>query len=61
MDGWKNVTYRINEDNMSLILYLFQDSSNSGGGPLVIFHPLAAKVVWCCRYVRTETLKYNEN
>lgn len=46
---------------MSLILYFFQDSSNSGGRPLVIFHPFAAKVIWCCRYVHTETLKYNEN
>lgn len=41
---------------MSVVVCLFQGTSNSGGSPLVIFHPFTAKVIWYCRYVCSLTI-----
>lgn len=33
------------------VAQLFQDPSDRGGRPLLLFHPSAAEVLWCCRFV----------
>lgn len=33
------------------ILHLFQNTSNCGGRPLLVFHPSTAEVIWCRRCV----------
>lgn len=33
------------------IAHLFQDTSDCGGRPLLVFHPSTAEVVWCRRFV----------
>lgn len=49
-----HVQFDNDKDHFVIIcMFFFQDTPNSRGSPLLIFHPFTVKVIWYCRYVCT--------